>query len=78
MSSTRKMANAMEASARDMQGAMFGGAMHPAELAAKKQDSDRVRQLVDLRARSPMRSTRPQADAGDLALFIAGNEPSLL
>lgn len=40
--------------------------------------TDRDRQLVGLKLTSPMRSTRDQADAGHLPLFVAGNEPTLL
>lgn len=45
----------------------------------RRQDRKRqeMRQVLRLRERSPLRSTKPQADAGHLALFIAGNEPSL-
>jgi hypothetical protein len=45
---------------------------------AKLADDERLHQLAHLRTRSPMRSTAPQADAGHLPLFIAGNEPTLI
>lgn len=56
-------------------------AMHetPQQAANRKlADDQRARQLMKLRAASPMRSSSPQRDAGDLALFVAGNEPSLI
>jgi hypothetical protein len=35
------------------------------------------RKLARLMSRSPLRSSAPQRDAGELALFVAGNEPRL-
>lgn len=45
--------------------------------------SDRDRQLVELRLRSPKRADAGKAppaqhDAGHLPLFVAGNEPRLI
>jgi hypothetical protein len=41
-------------------------------------EAERNRQLVELRAKAPLRSKgKPVADAGHLPLFVAGNEPGL-
>ena len=40
--------------------------------------AERERQLIALRAASPMRGRAGQHDASDLGLFRAANEPTLL
>ncbi|MCH2239336.1 MAG: hypothetical protein MK060_15760 [Blastomonas sp.] len=41
-------------------------------------DPERDRQIVELRLKSPNRSTHPQHDASDCPLFRAADEPRLL
>lgn len=41
-------------------------------------DLGRERAWMEIRAKSPKRSTQPQQDVNDCPLFIAANEPNLL
>lgn len=48
------------------------------EQRSSKSGAERERQILALRAASPMRGRAGQHDASDLGLFRAANEPSLL